>query len=120
MKLGDQEQKLVLLALDPAAQPGEAANAAVAFFRALKRRYRDGHTLLKELVNSSWQPPPPPPRWKTTTVNYGETIMPFGKHRGKELCMIPVDYLLWVLDNCERLDPYLEEAIRRFLRDNEF
>ena len=39
-------------------------------------------------------------------------IMPFGKHRGKRLSIIPPSYLLWVLDNCSDLQPTLRKEIR--------
>jgi hypothetical protein len=42
-------------------------------------------------------------------------IMPFGKHRGKPLSEIPIQYLAWVLENCVNASPYLREEIRRIL-----
>jgi hypothetical protein len=42
-------------------------------------------------------------------------IMPFGKHRGKRLNEIPLDYLKWVLDTCTNASPFLREEIRRIL-----
>jgi hypothetical protein len=41
--------------------------------------------------------------------------MTFGKHKGKDLADIPDDYLLWCLENCERLNPILRDAIERRL-----
>lgn len=38
-------------------------------------------------------------------------IMPFGKHRGKPLEYVPEDYLLWVLENCKQISPFLRQAI---------
>lgn len=38
--------------------------------------------------------------------------MPFGKYKGKELGDIPVDYLEWVLANCNRISPRLKRAIQ--------
>ena len=46
-------------------------------------------------------------------------IMPFGKHKGKDIEEVPDDYLLWLLDQCEtfgELNDYLkenEDAIRK-------
>jgi len=37
--------------------------------------------------------------------------MPFGKHRGKELDDIPLDYLEWLLHNVELRDPRLREEV---------
>jgi hypothetical protein len=46
--------------------------------------------------------------------------MPFGKWKGHTLDDIPVDYLIWVLDNVETLSPFLRDEIERHLRgDNE-
>jgi hypothetical protein len=92
--------KLLLLALDPGAAPGEIANAAVGLVRQLRQRYPDGHAFLAELVDK-------------TDNRYGETRMPFGKHRGSRLRDIDPTYLLWVVANTN--DPYLKIAIRRFL-----
>ena len=41
--------------------------------------------------------------------------MPFGKYRGCDLGVIPHDYLLWVLDKCDRAAPTLREQIRQKL-----
>ena len=49
MKLDPKERKLLILALDRAAHPGEADNAAVAFIRLLKVRFGDGYKVLAEL-----------------------------------------------------------------------
>ena len=38
--------------------------------------------------------------------------MPFGKHNGMPLELVPPDYLLWVLDNCD-LRPALKRAIEQ-------
>ena len=46
-------------------------------------------------------------------------IMPFGKHRGKTLDDIPLTYLKWVLESCERATPSLRAEIRRLVRGSE-
>jgi len=38
--------------------------------------------------------------------------MPFGKYKGWALERVPEDYLIWVLENCERIRPTLRAAIR--------
>ena len=43
--------------------------------------------------------------------------MPFGKHRGKALSEIPVDYLLWCLDNMTALSRHLRRAIETVVEE---
>jgi hypothetical protein len=43
--------------------------------------------------------------------------MPFGKHAGKRLDEVPPGYLVWVLENCRRIDPDLREAIEQMLEE---
>src|SRR5262245_22912695 len=113
MKLLPKERKLLLLAVDRAAHAGEAPNAAVAFVRSLKTRFWDGHQLLRELEQ--------PARSRYSGgVDYGHTVMPFGKFRGSQIASVPPNYLLWVLDNCENLDQPLRKAISRFLPEKKF
>ena len=43
--------------------------------------------------------------------------MPFGKHKGKALSAIPVDYLLWCLDNMTALSRQLRRAIETVVEE---
>ena len=113
MKLLPKERKLLLLALDRATHAGETQNAAIAFVRSLKTRFGDGHQLLRELEE-------PARSRHSGGVDYGHTVMPFGKFRGSQIATVPPNYLLWVLKNCDNLDQPLRKAISRFLRDREF
>jgi hypothetical protein len=54
--------------------------------------------------------------WLRRRATFGEVTLRFGKHCGKPLAQIPADYLIWVLRNCSRLNPYTREAIEGFLR----
>ena len=38
-------------------------------------------------------------------------VLPFGKHKGKKVCVVSVDYLRWLLANCNKLNPELRDAI---------
>jgi hypothetical protein len=111
LEFTDKETKLALLALDPAASEGEIQNCSIALIRSLRRRYRDGHALLRDIAQQSASPP------AAVTVHnpYANVRMPFGKHRGKRLRDISADYLLWTLANCHNLDPHLRTAIKRYL-----
>ncbi len=48
------------------------------------------------------------------------SIMPFGKHKGKRLVDVPADYLLWCYENLTNLSKDLKEYIegnKDFLED---
>lgn len=42
-------------------------------------------------------------------------IMPFGKHRGREVNDLPKNYLQWLIDNVEFTSQRLEDAIYKAL-----
>lgn len=41
--------------------------------------------------------------------------MPFGKHKGEFVEDLPTDYMYWVLENVERIDPTLQEELEKQL-----
>ncbi len=49
------------------------------------------------------------------TMTYNDnTIIPFGKHKGKALANVPASYLIWLLDNGKcfgALKDYIEDNI---------
>ena len=104
--------KTLRLALDPVAPDGEWQAAAIAFVRKLRR---EGVRELAQLA-----PPPPPPKPSFTSYHrheYGPK-MPFGKYKGDpvtDVARAEPDYLIWVLDNCERIGHRLRSAILRAL-----
>jgi Putative quorum-sensing-regulated virulence factor len=110
-------KKLLLLACDAAAYPGEAANAAVALLRSLTARHGDAHKLLAELETPSLAHVEPV---RPRGIDYGTQLLPFGKHRGRRLRDVPASYLIWALKNCRNMDEYLREVIERYLRDREY
>jgi hypothetical protein len=113
MKLLPKERKLLLLATNGAAHPGEARNAAAAFVFSLKTRFGDGYNVLAKLEAHAESN-------HLSGVDYGHTILPFGKFRGSQIANVPPTYLIWVLENCDDLNQPLRKAISRFLRDREF
>lgn len=44
-----------------------------------------------------------------------DVIFPFGKHKGKKLSEVPVDYMQWCISNMQRLDPKLKAAMEQFV-----
>jgi len=97
MVFTDKETKLLRLALDGAATDAEASTAAGLLIHILRRR----NVRAEEFTAVATAPR------RTVSI---ETIMPFGKHKGRALSDIPEDYLVWVLDNCN-LTPRLRTAI---------
>jgi uncharacterized protein (DUF3820 family) len=41
--------------------------------------------------------------------------MPFGKHKGEFVEDLPPDYVEWLLENVERLNPSLQEELEKQL-----
>lgn len=44
-----------------------------------------------------------------------DIVFPFGKHKGKKLSDVPVDYMQWCISNMQRLDPKLKAAMEQFV-----
>jgi hypothetical protein len=132
-------QKLLSLALDGAAAPGEVENAGHMLIKHLRKGgvkadeflrgggtrvverervvYRDRIVYQDRVVE----------KIKIVHVDRPvtsdgapppppEVVMPFGKHKGVPVAEIDPGYLQWVLDNCDRLDAYLVAEIRRVLK----
>ena len=93
------EEKLIRLALDKGAQPGEIDNAACMLIKKLRKRGVRADDLIDALET------------KTLPAVCGTLTMPFGKYEGVELAYIPYDYLLWVLRNCRNISHHLRQAI---------
>ena len=110
MNLTTQQQQLLLTAMDRGANPHERDIAAVFFFRELRKHFSDGYGLLATFGNGSTPP---------TKSAYGSITMSFGKHRGKALSEIPVDYLLWCLDNMTALSRHLRRAIETVVEESQ-
>jgi hypothetical protein len=88
MRFTALEQKILLLAMDPAAPPGELASAANKLVLLLRKRFQDGYALIGDLETLP----------ERDAVNrFGEYVIRFGKHKGKPLKEIPVDYLSYLL-----------------------
>lgn len=110
MALTELEQKLMRLALDPAAAPGEIENCARKLFER-----RRGLTV--EQILGDPQPAAAGPEY--WAPDYGLCVMPFGKHKTKEFKDIPPSYLRWLKQELEQSPnqkfPGLLEEITKFL-----
>lgn len=84
------ECKLIALALNGSAQPGEIDNGAVMLLRSLRARGVKPEDLIGGLQVSG------PPIY--SRPDYGTCTMPRGKHKGEMLKDIRPSYLMWVLD----------------------
>lgn len=107
-------EKLLRLALDPAATAGEAYNCLSAV-RTLTGGF-DG--LVKEFrLLSTAEPRRPQPRHSYNPAE--DTTMPFGKFEGETIMDIAREnpgYLRWCLKNIESLDDELRAVIQEGLR----
>jgi hypothetical protein len=86
--IDELERKLIRLALDPAAQPGEIANCA----RMLIHHWRKRGVSAEEIFGTNGGQLPP---W---APDYGLCVMPFGKYKRKQFKDISPRYFKeWIL-----------------------
>jgi hypothetical protein len=119
MTLTEIEKKILVLAMDSAAENGEAGAAAMKLMELFRKRYSDGYALIKDLeqirVETRVQY-----RYESRPDPYANFIMPFGKHRGRKLKDIPVDYLEWVLQNFDGLRDATRTVIESYLANDTY
>ena len=132
-------QKLLSLALDSAAAPGEVENAGHMLIKHLRKGgakaddflrgggtkvivqervifkdrvvYQDRVVEKIKIVHVDR-----PAAASGTPPPPPEIRMSFGKYKDVSVADIDPRYLQWVLDNCDRLDTYLSTEIRRVLK----
>lgn len=113
MNLTPIEKKILVLAMDRSASDGEIGLAALKLIELLRRRYPSGHELIKDLEQIKFRE-----EIRYVTVQhdpYGNFIMPFGKHKGTKLKDVPIDYLLWILENYDGLRATTRAVIENFV-----
>jgi hypothetical protein len=111
--LDTKQEKLLVLAMDPAAAPGEANNAAAAFFRSLKARY-SAYEFLVALKTSR----APTKKWTSASgPDYGLVTIPHGPYKGRQLRTIPVGDLVRMVRERDDLTDVMRDAIKHYLRD---
>lgn len=50
-----------------------------------------------------------------------ESIMPFGKHKGKEMANVPASYLLWIYDEWTLPNPrfgFVHKEVKAYIEEN--
>lgn len=59
----------------------------------------------KEVLESANAPSPPPTKGTVMSVppSGSKMLMPFGKYKGQPVADLPVDYIMWVLENLQDL-----------------
>lgn len=114
VKLDPKERKLLLLAFDPGATPDESLAALRFLFRNWLTKYPDGHALVQDLESTKIETKERIV-YRDLGSPYGDVTLGFGKYKGNRLRDVPVDYLLWILDNFGDLWPSTREAIEKYL-----
>jgi hypothetical protein len=109
--LTEREQKLLRLALDAAAAPGEVTNAATMLIHSVRKRLGTVDEFTQPVVERL----PVPSRPASATTYCEDVRMTFGKYRDWPLKRIDSSYLIWVLRNCVRMNPSLRLAIAEYL-----
>jgi hypothetical protein len=100
------EEKLLRLALDPAARGGEIATSAAKLIASLRRR---GVSAEKIILGSELAE-------ETDALEKAAAVrLTFGKYKGKPIADVPRDYLQWALANVANLSHAERSAIRLVL-----
>jgi hypothetical protein len=91
MPLSELQRKLIRLALDPAAHPGEIQNCAIKLIESWRREGKHPEEIFgddKPALAAAYQ------YW---APDYGLCTMRFGKHKEKQFKDIPPSYFRWLL-----------------------
>lgn len=99
MALSELQRKLIRLALDPAAEPGEIRNCAIKLI-ALWRK--EGMTAEEVFGNDAQAIQQAQTYW---APDYGLCVLRFGKHKDKEFKDIPPSYFHWLLPELRKKGP---------------
>jgi uncharacterized protein (DUF3820 family) len=111
LQLRPIEAKLLRLAIDPAAQSGEIATSAEKLINCLRAR----GVSTAEVFRPAKAAPAPD---DLTLLRARNMRMPFGKHRRKRLCDVPLSYLRWAKNNAEHMSSDLRDAISLVLKES--
>jgi hypothetical protein len=89
--VNELQAKLIRLALDPAAEPGEIRNAAIKLVESWRREGMSFESIFGKNGNSIYN------NDEIWAPDYGLCVLNFGKHKGKEFKDIPPSYFRWLL-----------------------
>jgi uncharacterized protein (DUF3820 family) len=103
------EEKIIRLALDPAATEGESDVCGIKLIRSLRKRGSTADEVIQPSVQSTWA-------LRELSAARGR-VMTFGKHRGKTIGEIPGHYLVWALKNVDDMPFNLRRAITIVLNE---
>ena len=112
------EMKLLSLALNAGAQKGEIETAAVKVIYSLRKR---GITVA-DMGKVSTGGGGARSNSAGDKVDWGDTVMNFGKHKGQKISSLDPTYLMWILDWINEEEErevrfaYLKTSIKNFLR----
>ena len=113
--LTPKEEKLLALALDQAAQPGEWATAGMKLIQSLRERSVDGFNpgLSAKMSGKVKEPEP-----KASDQWPGSIELTFGKHKGKKLSQVDPGYFSWFIENADSdRNRHLIAAMKWLLED---
>jgi hypothetical protein len=113
-ELTPKELKLLALALDKAAQPGERATSSLKFFESLCNRGVSSHELEAIFTGNGDSGSGVPP--KMSKPDYGLCKMPFGKTKGQLFMDLP-PYDLRNAQRWAKSTPELEKKFSQFIAD---
>jgi uncharacterized protein (DUF3820 family) len=104
--LDPRERKLLRLALDRAAQPGEIRTSAIKLIESWRMR----GVCVEHFDQTT--------ATLTAAIDYGNKIVPFGRYKGERLRDVPADYLKWLAetDNIRARYPDVVKAVREILK----
>lgn len=121
----EKETKLIRLAMDGAAHPGERDNCASMLIQSLLKRGIDSEKFINLSGPRVYEPHKEKKQYQYKAngkhacpfcqgPDWGAYVISFGKHKGEMLRNIPLSYLQWCLRELVDSRPDLITAINRY------
>jgi hypothetical protein len=99
----ETEQKILRLALDPAATASEADVCGSKLIQSLRKRGVGAEAIVAHMTRSTWVA-------RELMAARGR-VVDFGKHKGKTVGELPRSYIEWALRECDNLSFNLRRAM---------